>query len=810
MGLRHNFIIDACTDSNDFLRQIRDLSSQTLVQEALRNAPARQIRDRKLADIVLDDMMDNFAAIVANVENPSLVPLAIFEWMKYERTGVHVTEAEARKDLTGRIEGLKNSTKESDLPDFMTVLLPLTPKEPFMNIARKWDGIFGKVSQLVASEDSFQAQLAYHTNMSAVSKSVEKMLASRKSTSTAIVPYDAGGQGGSDKGNNPGKDNKGTAKDKSKDGDEDKDNDLEQIQEKLTALHIPKKTKDEIWKLYRNTKRLNAQSSDYSTNIRRLETIVDLPWGKNRDTNTNIAEAKTIMDSDHFGLEKVKEKIIQTLAVEKRTGAPSGQILLLVGPPGVGKTSIAQSLAKATGREYARIALGGVHRETDIRGHSSTFIGALPGRIISELKKCETTNPLIVLDEVDKMGEHSSNGDPAAALLEVLDPAQNHAFRDDYLGVEFDLSKVLFVCTANDLSTIPAPLRDRMQIVQLPSYTSEEKFEIASRYLVPKQMKKKGLTKKDIEITGEALQSLIVNHTAEAGVRNLEQKIGEICSKIVVELETGKSGKTKVEPANLTDLVGPSRGDRNKIAATDQVGVVNGLAYSSVGGSVLPIEVGLAPTKGFKMTPSGNLGKVMGESASVAESLVRSRAPDFGIPDSRFEDVEIRIHAPEGAIPKDGPSAGAAFTTAIISSLTGIPVKRDVAMTGEINLRGEVTAIGGLPEKLEGALRAGVRTVLIPTQNLQDLNEVSKSIKEQLTIKGVSNIDEVLKEALTENIQPLAATPPVTEADPKTFFTRLRRAWDIVMEHSNDNPPVAAPVTNRQPAGSKPQSHIPS
>lgn len=826
MELRHNFTINALTDSNDFMRQIKALSSQSLVQDAIRNAPARMARERNLNEIVLDDMMDTFARIVSNVENPDVVPLSIFQWMKYERTGEHLSEAEARKDLTGRIEGLKNGTKENDVPDFMTVLFPVTPKEPFMHIAKRWEHFFDKVSQLVASEDSFQAQMAYHTHMGDLSKSVEKMLATRTSTSTALVPVETAGQGGPDKGGPSNKDGKpAKGERKGKDGEEKEDDDLAQIQEKLTALHIPKPIKDEIWKIYRNTKRMNAQSSEYSVNIRRLETIVELPWGQPRDTNTNIAEAKAIMDSEHFGLEKVKEKIVQTLAVEKRTGAPSGKIILLVGPPGVGKTSIAQSLAKATGREYVRVALGGVHRETDIRGHSSTFVGALPGRIISELKKCESNNPLIVLDEVDKLGQHSGNGDPTAALLEVLDPAQNHAFRDDYLGVEFDLSKVLFVCTANDLSTIPGPLRDRMQIVALPSYTSEEKLEIATRYILPKQMKKTGLTKKDLEITPEALESLIVKHTAEAGVRKLEQKINEICSKVVVSLEMGKTGKTVVEPEHLVDLVGPARGERNKIAEVDQVGVVNGLAYSSIGGSVLPIEVSLAPTKGFRMTPSGNLGKVMSESASVAESLIRSRAPEFGISDKCFEDVEIRIHAPEGATPKDGPSAGAAFTTAIISSLTNIPVKRDVAMTGEINLRGEVTAIGGLPEKLEGALRAGVKTVLIPAQNLQDLNEVSKAIRDKLAIKAVKNIDEVLKEALAEPVVPLIEEPVAPAAPvaaepvaPAPFFTRLRKAWDVMNGNgSNDNatdvPQTVAPkatVTNRRQAGARTETSTPN
>jgi ATP-dependent Lon protease len=489
------------------------------------------------------------------------------------------------------------------------------------------------------------------------------------------------------------------------------------------------------------------------------------------------------------------------MAVQNRTGAPDGKIMLLVGPPGVGKTSIAQSVAKATGREYIRISLGGVHKESDIRGHSSTFVGAMPGRIIQEIRKAKSMNALVVLDEIDKLGQHSGNGDPSAALLEVLDPAQNHTFRDDYLGVEFDLSKILFFATANDFWNIPGPLRDRMQVIHLRGYTKDEKFEIAQRYLVPKQMKAKKLSDEEVIIQPETIRTVIKDHTAEAGVRSLEKKIGEICGKAVVDIAKGKEGLTTVTPDNLETYIGIGRGEREKIPAQDSIGIVSGLFYSSVGGGILPIEASLMPSPGgFRMTVSGSLGKVMGESAGVAERLIRTRAPDFGISDAKIFKAELSVHCPDGATPKDGPSAGAAFTTAIISTFTGIPIRRDVAMTGEINSKGQVTAIGGLPEKLEGALEAGVKTVLIPKENIPNLAEVSDKVKSQLTIIPVGTIEEVLKHALTEEIKPLVTAAPPAPA--LGFWPRLRKAWDVVAHGtpSNDNKP---PEAVRQAAGAR-------
>jgi ATP-dependent Lon protease len=481
-----------------------------------------------------------------------------------------------------------------------------------------------------------------------------------------------------------------------------------------------------------------------------LELLVALPWNKYPDTNKDIVKAEETLERDHYGMDKVKERILDFIAVMNQPDATGqGKILCLVGPPGVGKTSIVKSIAEATGRVSERIALGGVKEESEVRGHRRTFIGAMPGAIIKALRRAGTMNPVINLDEIDKMGSDAQRGDPASAFLEVLDPKQNNKFRDHYLDETVDLSKVLFICTANEEDRIPGPLRDRMEIVRLPGYTREQKFEIATRYLVKQQMKETGLKPSQFEIADDALKSMINDYTREAGVRNLERTIGTVCSKAVRKLQKSPGTKITVTAADLKDLLGSARAAEDKIPDEDTVGIVNGLAWSAVGGSTLQIEAMTRAGKDFRMTVTGNLKEVMRESAEVAHSVTLSLCDKFNIA-SKAKESEIHIHALSGSIPKDGPSAGAAMTTAMFSAVSGIKIKRDVAMTGEISLNGKVMVIGGIPEKLDGALRDGCTTVLIPKANLPDLEDVAEEVKSKLKIIPVSTIDEVLDLALVE------------------------------------------------------------
>lgn len=787
MHIREQFQTAAGNAVYQYLGRIRQLANTRVVAEVMAYAPEEITKNRALEDIFFDDLMDRFATIMAPVKERHVIPEAIFQWAMNKRHGENtVTRQEAHHELTKRMKSVRDFNEQTPVPEFLNPPLPeflqiLTdslPSKELANMTNEWNEIFAHIAKLTASDDALNVYIANNNVQTASANIVNAAIAAKGPDGKGTLSLRKGGT--PKLGNGFG------------DDDGDDSTDIDKLGEKLSQLPFPEATLESVRKLYKQTRKLNPQASEFSVNCKRLDIIASLPWGQFKDMNSNISQAQQILDDDHYGLEKVKEQIIQHMAVQNRTGTPDGKIMLLVGPPGVGKTSIAQSVAKATGREYIRIALGGVSKESDIRGHSSTFVGAMPGRIIQEIKKAKSSNPLVVLDEIDKLGEGGAHGDPSAALLELLDPAQNHTFRDDYLGVEFDMSKVLFFCTANDFGNIPGPLRDRMQVLHLSSYLQDEKYEIATRYLVPKQMKAKALTENELVITPEAIKDLISHHTMEAGVRGLEKKIGEICSKAVVDLATGKQGQTVVTSENLEQYVGPGHGDRDQIPAQDMVGVVNGLAYSSVGGSVLPIEASLLPSHGFRLTVSGNLGKVMGESAGVAERLVRARAPQFGITDSKLNRTELSVHCPAGATPKDGPSAGAAFTTAIISALTGIPIRRDVAMTGEINSRGEVTAIGGLREKLEGALNAGVKTVLVPKQNIPSLNDVPDKIKSQLSIRPVGTIEEVLEHALTEEIKPV-----VTKSR-----SRLSQIWDLVVNKpSNDNNPSASV---RQPAGPRP------
>ena len=478
-----------------------------------------------------------------------------------------------------------------------------------------------------------------------------------------------------------------------------------------------------------------------------LDWLLGIPWGQKSKVKNDLKFAEEVLDADHFGLDKVKERILEYLAVQSRTNKLRGPILCLVGPPGVGKTSLGKSIAKATGREFIRMSLGGVRDEAEIRGHRRTYIGSMPGKVIQSMKKAKKSNPLFLLDEIDKMGM-DFRGDPSAALLEVLDPEQNATFMDHYLEVEYDLSNVMFVTTSNTLN-IPPALLDRMEIIRIAGYTEEEKYEIARRHLIPKSSEHHGLQAKEFEVTEEALYEVIRRYTREAGVRNLEREVNSLARKAVKELMTSK-GKKKitVTPDVVEQYLGVPKYRYGEAEREDQVGVVTGLAWTEVGGEILTIEALMMPGKG-KMTVTGNLRDVMKESISAASSYVRSRAATIGVKPPVFDTRDIHVHVPEGATPKDGPSAGIAMVTAIVSVMTGIPVRRDVAMTGEITLRGRVLPIGGLKEKLLAALRAGIKTVMIPEENTKDLSEIPENVKKGLQIIPVARMDDVLKHALT-------------------------------------------------------------
>ena len=529
----------------------------------------------------------------------------------------------------------------------------------------------------------------------------------------------------------------------------------DEIQNLEEAIKKAKMTKEAEEKSLAELKKLKSMSpmSAESTVVRNyLDWMVSLPWGKTSKVNTDINNAKKILDEDHYGLEKVKDRILEFLAVQSRINKIKGPILCLVGAPGVGKTSLGKSIAKATGREFVRMSLGGIRDEAEIRGHRRTYIGSLPGKIIQMMKKAGKNNPLILLDEIDKIG-NDYRGDPSSALLEALDPEQNTTFNDHYLEVDYDLSNVMFVTTANTLN-IPGPLLDRMEVIRISGYTEDEKMEIAKKYLLPKQIKENGLKSGEWTVSDEALKDIIRYYTRESGVRSLEREISKLARKGVKDIVTKTKDTIKIDEKNLNDYLGIKKFKYGEIENKDGTGIVTGLAWTEVGGELLTIESVIMPGKG-KMEITGKLGEVMQESVKAAKSFVRSRCLEYGIIPPVFEKKDIHIHVPEGATPKDGPSAGIAMVTSIVSSLTGIPVKRDVAMTGEVTLRGRVLPIGGLKEKLLAALRGGIKTVLIPDENEKDLAEIPKNVIEGLKIIPVKSVDEVLKVALTKSLSPI-------------------------------------------------------
>ncbi|NBT67923.1 MAG: endopeptidase La [Betaproteobacteria bacterium] len=540
--------------------------------------------------------------------------------------------------------------------------------------------------------------------------------------------------------------------------------DIEEIEKKIKAARMPadarKKADAELKKL----KLMSPMSAEASVVRNYIDVLVSLPWSKKTKIKHDLINAEGVLNEDHYGLEKVKDRILEYLAVQQRVDKVKAPILCLVGPPGVGKTSLGQSIAKATGRKYVRMALGGMRDEAEIRGHRRTYIGALPGKLLQNLTKVNTRNPLYLLDEIDKLGS-DFRGDPSSALLEVLDPEQNHTFNDHYVEVDFDLSDVMFVATSNSMN-IPPALLDRMEVIRLSGYTEDEKTNIAIKYLIPKQLENNGLKNEELLIDETAVRDIVRYYTREAGVRSLEREISKICRKVVKALQLKKlKPQVKVNDKNLHDFLSVRKFNYGRAEQQNQVGQVVGLAWTEVGGDLLTIEAAIMPGKG-KITCTGSLGDVMKESVEAARTVVRSRSVGLGIKDEVFEKKDIHIHVPDGATPKDGPSAGAAMTTALVSAITGIPVRSDVAMTGEITLRGEVTAIGGLKEKLLAALRGGIKTVLIPEENLKDLQEIPDNVKEGLEILPVKWIDKVLELALERVPMPLTDEEAIAQATP--------------------------------------------
>jgi len=536
---------------------------------------------------------------------------------------------------------------------------------------------------------------------------------------------------------------------------------IRELEERIKKTKLSKEAREKAEAELRKLQQMSPMSAEATVVRNYLDWLLSIPWGKKSKVRKDLDYARKVLDAEHYGLDKVKERILEYLAVQQRTSKLHGPILCLVGPPGVGKTSLGQSIAKATGRHFVRMSLGGVRDEAEIRGHRRTYIGSMPGKVIQSMKKAKAVNPFFLLDEIDKMGM-DYRGDPASALLEVLDPEQNSTFMDHYLEVEYDLSNVMFVTTANTLN-IPPALLDRMEIIRIAGYTEDEKLEIAKRHLIPKTMKNHGLKDGELVIDDAALLTIVRRYTREAGVRSLEREIAKMARKAVKELVTTRKKKIKVTEKTLEDFLGVPRFRFGEAEREDQVGVVTGLAWTEAGGELLTIEAVDMPGKG-KMTVTGNLRDVMKESISAASSYVRSRATDFGIKPPLFERRDIHVHVPEGATPKDGPSAGVGMVTAIVSVLTGVKVRKDVAMTGEITLRGRVLPIGGLKEKLLAALRGGIKTVLIPEDNVKDLAEIPDNVKSGLEIIPAAHVDKVLEVALTEKLKPIEWDEAAEEA----------------------------------------------
>lgn len=766
MSLKNDFhVADAHTAAYQtltrYITHCRELSNSKSATSILEHAPKTVIKDRTFLQIVLDDALDAFSTVMARTMHDSDitfddVPHEFFLKLMRDRHGPKISKQEGR-DTLEKVINFKLSRPaliyNPELPTFIKLVMDEFEPQALADLANNWNKVINGFSTLMMSNSALAAHASalemQKTTVSTVQGHINKTMENRK-----LLGGPAGASGG-----NP--------------------RNLEDLLKKLEGKTLPpevrEKVNDEIEKLGDGRGSEAEKVKDF------LKWIAALPWNEFSKLETDINKADQTLEKDHYGLTKVKSRIIEHVAVENHKGNSTGRILCLVGPPGVGKTSIAESIARATGRAYARLSLGGVRDEAAIRGHSRTYVGSRPGRMMETMKKAGTSNPLIVLDEIDKMGHESVNGDPSAAMLEVLDPAQNNTFHDHFMELDYDLSKVMFIATANDLGSIPGPLRDRMDVIMIPGYTREEKLEIAKRHLVVKRMAENKLTSDQLEISDDAILKLINDYTREAGVRSLERSIDTVCRKTVLGLQKGEiKGKIVVTAANLETFSGPTRVRHTDVKVNgDRVGVVNGLAWSAVGGSILQIEAMKGPGADFKLEVTGHLGEVMKESSAVARRVVISMVDQLGLKKDALKKMEVHVHALDGAVPKDGPSAGAAMTTAIISAVTDIPIRSNVAMTGEISLNGEIMPIGGLPEKLDGALQDGADTVIIPKANEADLEDVPASIRSKLKIILASRIEEVLAVALTRPLPGMLVKPANDTSAPALEKMAARRGMKL-------------------------------
>lgn len=743
--LRRDFHRAAFTNLSVFIKFFDRLAKSPDMQRVFDTAPDIVTNGRTMTQMAIDDLMSAFAFMMRKVPDDE-IPLSFYKQLLIARDNMPATNDEARARLNEALAEKRALPDGADNtpPEIVPLFTEHVPEMVARNMFINYVNMLTNIRQLTFTEEAF-----------ATTREAQKLIAQTGTLFDGIIGRIAQRNTVLNRAEN-------TA---SHDDDADEEDDvgedsLEDLITRIKAAQMTGAAKDKAYKELRKLKRMNKTSSEFTIVFNYLDLMASLPWAKAPEVARNIANARAVLEADHHGLKKVKDAILEFIAVQNHTGKPNGQILCIDGPPGTGKTSITQSIARALGRKYVRLSLGGVDDEAEIRGHRTTYIGALPGRVIQAMKTAGVTNPLVNLDEIDKMGQSAHRGDPTAALLEVLDPAQNHTFRDHYLGVDYDLSNVMFVCTSNYLERIPPALRDRMEIIHIGGYTKDEKFEIAKRHLVAKQMAQSGLTAKQFTLDDQALKNIIRDYTAEAGVRRLETVIKRVCRKAVMAIEEKTVKSLHVTAQNLPDLIGPPRGRKQTIAPEDRVGLVNGLAYTTVGGCTLPIEAVAMDGNGFRVTATGRLGETMRESVDYAQKMIRSHAKQLGLDPAKLNRTEVHLHAPEAAVPKDGPSAGIAISTAILSVLTGKKIRRDLAMTGEVTLHGDVGAIGGLPEKLEGAVEAGVKTVLIPQENEKDLIDVPDSIRSKLTIIPVSRIEKVFEHALIDHPAPNTEPTP--------------------------------------------------
>lgn len=820
MSTRKKFQQKAGSDAQkvltDFVEDLKLAAQDVGVSQYYESLGEDVTKGRTFQELALDNLIETYAMVMRKAD-PEDVPLGFFlQAMKERDKGASITLDDAKTAIKSKVDDINEEVRQTKalnlkpVPEFLQIASERGDQNLVKRLVKGWERVLDGMSNLTLSNSALEAVYTTEKLKKAMATVVNKQLLTRRSKVNGPI-LDANGNAIEDSSEETRKKlnvqqrlymlqaqkDEMLAEEKklkevlgltSEDDEDDVARFKRLVDEKSLSPDAYKRATKEIKRL----EGMNPASQESQVILTYLERLFELPWGELSEVNNDVNAAQARLDADHYGMDKVKESIVERIATMNQTGTQAGTILCLQGPPGVGKTSIGTSIADATGREFVKVSLGGVRDEADIRGHRVTYVGAMPGRIIDALQKSGVDNPLMLLDEIDKMstGGGAGGGDPTAAMLEVLDPSQNSKFKDHYMGVEYDLSNVMFIATSNYLENVPAPLRDRMEIIELPGYTPSEKREIASRYLVGKQMKNTGLTDKNIEFTDDGIMAIINGYTMEAGVRKLEQTIGKICRKVVRQLQADKGAfqKVSIDENTVKEYLGEARDRKSDLK--DRVGYVNGLYYSAGGGGLLPIQVGTKPTANGKpgtLKIKGNLEKVMTESAESALFLVQKRAKEFGIDPKDIENRDIFIRPEEGAIKKDGPSAGAAMTLMLVSEFTGIPVRGDVALTGEINFTdgGLVAPIGGVREKLVGALTAGMKTVIIPEANKKDLDEVPQEIKNALEIIPVKTIDEVLEIALTEELKPIAPDVTAEASSPLADFLN-RRIGEDDLERAKD------------------------